>query len=485
MSERDFYTMPDEAPEPPPEERAPVSEPPPARGQRRETVPALSYEAGLPASIDGERTILGSILLDSAYFNEAAEKIEAEDFSLDSHQRIFLRMSELMNANQAVDVVTLTAELERHKEIESVGGRAYLFSLTESLPRRPVISDYVALVKDKSMLRKLMLISSNVIARAADQGQSAMEILEAAEGQLLQIAQDANAGKLRTIYSSVEQAGGTDTYLKQYTEPSLKTGLQTGFTDYDRLTGGLQPAELTIIAARPSMGKTALAINLIENVCCGTDKVVAFFSLEMSRSAIERRFMASRARVDIRRAMDGWFLSAEEKRKLENALGDLVEAKIYIDDSSSLTPIQMRAKARRLQQREGRIDLAICDYLQLLSAGIKTSNRQEEISAVSRSLKACAKELSCPVVALAQLNRSPEQRQDKRPMLSDLRESGQIEQDADVVTMIHRDSVYDPENEDKKGLADLIICKQRNGATGIIKMAFEGSLTRFDNLIRR
>ena len=480
MPDLDEYVMPDEVPEPPPE--------PPKREyqeQRRETVPALNFEGGLPANVDAEKTILGAVLLDNVAFNETAEKITAEDFSHDSHQRIYLRMSDLINANQPVDIITLSNELTRLKEIESIGGVAYLASLTEGLPRRPVIEEYIRIVKDKSLLRKLMLISSNVIARAADQGQSAMEILEAAEGQLLQIAQDANAGKLRTIYSSVEQAGGTDTYLKQYTEPSLKTGLQTGFTDYDRLTGGLQPAELTIIAARPSLGKTSLAMNLIENVCCGTDKVVAFFSLEMSRPALERRFMASRARVDVRRAMDGWYLSGDEKRKLEAALGDLVEARIFIDDSSSLTPVQMRAKARRLQQREKRLDLVVLDYLQLMSAGQKTNNREQEIAAVSRSLKACAKELNCPVVALAQLNRSPEQRQDKRPMLSDLRESGQIEQDADVVTMIHRDSVYDPENEDKKGLADLIICKQRNGATGIIKMAFEGSLTRFDNLIRR
>jgi replicative DNA helicase len=254
--------------------------------------------------------------------------------------------------------------------------------------------------------------------------------------------------------------------------------------DLDRLTGGLQKSELTIIAARPSAGKTSLAMNIIENICCGTDKVVAFFSLEMSRAALERRFMASRARVDVKRAMDGWYLSGEEKRKLGVALNDLLEARIFIDDSATLTPVQLRAKARRLQQREKRLDLVALDYLQLCSAGQKTQSREQEIAHISRSLKACAKELCCPVIALSQLNRNPEQRQDKRPVLSDLRESGQIEQDADAVYFIHRPEMYDRDNQDLKGLAELIISKNRNGPTDVVKLAFEGSLTRFDNLAK-
>ena len=462
--------MPDKAPEPP--------------AERGRAMPALAFDQGLPANVDAEKTILGAILLDQNAFNEAAEKLSEDDFSLDSHRRIFLRMSELIDANQAVDIVTLAAELDRYKEIEAVGGRAYLFSLTESLPRRPVISEYIRLVLDKSRLRKMMLIFSAGIARAADQSETALEILEAAEGQLLEIAQDAQAGALRTIYQSVEAAGGLDPYLKAYTEPQLKTGLQTGFMDLDRLTGGLQKSELTIIAARPSAGKTSLAMNIIENICCGTDKVVAFFSLEMSRAALERRFMASRARVDVKRAMDGWYLSGEEKRKLGVALNDLLEARIFIDDSATLTPVQLRAKARRLQQREKRLDLVALDYLQLCSAGQKTQSREQEIAHISRSLKACAKELCCPVIALSQLNRNPEQRQDKRPVLSDLRESGQIEQDADAVYFIHRPEMYDRDNQDLKGLAELIISKNRNGPTDVVKLAFEGSLTRFDNLAK-
>lgn len=441
-------------------------------------------DSGLPANVSAERMILGAILLENYAYNEAAERLVPEDFSLDSHQRIYQRMTELVDAGHAIELTTLAEELARHKEIESIGGVAYLLGLTEGLPRRPVIDEYVRICKDKSQLRQLMLICSAAIARAADQSETALEVLEAAEGQLLQIAQEANTGRLRTIAQSVEDAGGPDEYLKAYTEPSTKVGLQTGFVDLDRMTGGLQQSELIIIAARPSMGKTAIAVNLMENVSCGSDQVVAFFSLEMSRSAIEHRFMASRARVDVKRAMEGFYLSEREKEKLGGALIDLADARIFIDDSALLTPIQLRAKARRLKQREKRLDLVVVDYIQLMSAGMKTGNRQEEVAAVSRSLKACAKELEVPVVALAQLNRSSEQRGDKRPVLSDLRESGQIEQDADVVAFIHRDAYYQPDNEEVKGLADVIIAKSRNGPTGIVKLAFEASLTRFDNLAR-
>lgn len=242
---------------------------------------------------------------------------------------------------------------------------------------------------------------------------------------------------------------------------------------------------MTILAARPSMGKTALAINILENVCCGTELVAAFFSLEMSRASIERRFMASRARVDVKRAMEGAYLSNEEKRKLGSALNDLIESSIYIDDSAMLTPVQMRAKARRLKQREGRLDLVVIDYMQLMNAGGRTGSRQEEIAMISRSLKALAKELDVPVLALAQLSRNSEQRQDKRPTLSDLRESGQIEQDADLALFIHRDEYYQRDDPDVKGLADVIIAKARNGPTGIVKLAFVSELTRFENLARR
>ncbi len=441
-------------------------------------------EDQLPASIDSERTILGAILLDNESFNEAAESLMPEDFFLDSHRRIFQRMMDLMDASHAVDIVTLAEELNRNKEVEAVGGIAYLASLTEGLPRHPVIAEYIRVTKDKSQLRRLMKICTTVIARAADQSETALQVLEDCEGQLLEIAQEANVGKLRSIYQSVEVVGGTENYLKAYTEPSLKTGLQTGFLDLDRMTGGLQPSELTIIGARPSAGKSAIALNIMENVCCGTNMVAALFSLEMSRASIERRFMASRARVNVKRAMDGWFLSALEKEKLGKALADLVEAHIFIDDSSSLTPTQLRAKCRRLKAREQRLDLILVDYAQLMSAGQRTGNREQEIALISRSLKALAKESETPVVALAQLNRGVEQMKEKRPTLASLRESGQLEQDGDLILLLHREEMYDQDNPEVKGLADLIVAKARSGPTGVVKLAYEAEITRFGNLVR-
>lgn len=407
MSDISEYRIPDQAPEYPEEKERP----------RPQTVEAVA-----PCSIDGERVLLGAVLLDPACFNEIAEALTPEDFFLDSHRRIFQRMADLIDAQQAVDLVTLCAELDRHKERESVGGAAFISGLTDGLPRRPQIADYIRIVKEKSQLRRLMAICSSVLSRAADQSETAMAVLEDAESQLLEVAQESNTSKLRDFGSSVTQAGGPDQYIRQYTEPNLKVGLPTGFIDYDRLTGGLQKGELTIIAARPAQGKTSISMNILENVCCGTDMVAAFFSLEMSRPSVERRFMASRARVDIKRAMEGEFLSSEEKRKLQKALNDLVESRIFIDDCSNMTPIQMRAKGRRLKQREGRLDLVVIDYISLVSGDKKTQNREQEVALVSRSLKAMSKELDCPVIALAQLNRNNEQRQDKRPVLSDLRE---------------------------------------------------------------
>jgi replicative DNA helicase len=483
LADLDQFQMSDHTPEPPPDD----SPTPLVDDRPRVESYNASVDAALPANIDAEKTILGAILLDNQAFSEAAETIVADDMSLDSHRRIFLRMSELIDAQKAVDIVTLSEELARYKEVEAIGGVAYIASLTEGLPRRPVISDYIRIVKDKAMLRRMMGVCSQAIARAADQSTDALAVLEFAEGELLQIAQDANTGRLKTIYDSVKAAGGTEPYLKAYTDPELKPGLQTGFVDLDRMTGGLQKSELTIIAARPSLGKTSLGLNIAENVCCGTDAVVAIFSLEMSRISLERRFMASRARVNVRRAMEGIYLGREERTKLETALMHLVEANIFIDDSATLTPIQLRAKARRLKTKQGRLDLILIDYLTLMSAGQKFQNREQEIASISRSLKACAKELECPVVAMAQLNRNPEQRSDKRPVLSDLRESGQIEQDADLILFLHREAFYKRDEDaspEEKALAEIIIGKSRNGPTGVVRLCFMDSITRFENLAR-
>jgi replicative DNA helicase len=452
------------------------------------TIPDLRLDAGLPANVDAEKTILGAILLDNAAHAEAAEKIEADDFSLDSHRRIFLRMTELINAQRAVDIVTLANELARYKEVEAVGGVAYLASLTEGLPRRPVIEDYIRIVKDKSLLRKLMGICSMAIARAADQSETALEVLGDAEARLMEVTEKGISQGFQSLDQIVRHSFGTiDNLYKQSREV---TGLATDFVEFDRMTSGLQKGELIIIAARPSMGKTALAINIAQNAAINHNAIVAVFSLEMSKESLLRRMLASQAWVDQQLLRKG-FIGKEEHGKLQNALGQLVESRMYIDDTAAISLAEMRAKARRLKQIAGGLDLVVVDYLQLMTATVSSSggkhyeNRTQEVSAISRGLKALAKELNVPVVALSQLSRAGVQRKDdKRPMLSDLRESGSIEQDADLVAFIHRDSYYnrgEEMSEAEKAKSELIIAKQRNGPTDTVYLHFIGKFTRFDN----
>ncbi|MGB7266931.1 MAG: replicative DNA helicase [Terracidiphilus sp.] len=452
------------------------------------TLPDLTLEAGLPANVDAEKTILGAILLDNAAHAEAAEILKADDFSLDSHRRIFLRMSELMDFGRAVDIVTLSNELARYKEIEAVGGVAYLASLTEGLPRRPVIEDYIRIVKDKSMLRRLMGICSAAIAKAADQSQDAIGVLDETESQLLQVSEAGLTQGLQSLDVIVRDSfGSIDNLYKQSREV---TGLATGFYTFDSMTSGLQKGELIIIAARPSMGKTALAINIAQNAAVHHHAIVAVFSLEMNKESLLRRMLASQARVDQRRLQTG-FLDGDDQEKLHSALGQLVESHVFIDDSASTTLAEMRAKARRLKQNAGGLDLIVVDYLQLMSATVPGAarkgyeNRTQEVSAISRGLKAMAKELHVPVIALSQLSRNSERRgDDKRPMLSDLRESGSIEQDADVVAFIHRESYYNRDEEmteSDRAKSEIILAKQRNGPTGTVHLNFISKYTCFDN----
>ncbi len=452
------------------------------------TVPDLTLEAGLPANLDAEKTILGAILLDNTAHAEAAQSLKSDDFSLDSHRRIFLRMTELIDTGRTVDIVTLSNELARYKEVESVGGVAYLASLTEGLPRRPVIEDYIRIVKDKSMLRRLMGICSAAIAKAADQSQDAIGVLDETESQLLEVSDAGLTQGLQSIEFIIRDSfGSIDNLYKQSRDV---TGLATGFTDFDRMTSGLQKGELIIIAARPSMGKTALAINIAENAALRYGSVVAIFSLEMSRESLLRRMLASQANVDQQKIQKGFFGRVEQER-LQVALSQLLEAHIFIDDSAGSTVSEMRAKARRLKQNSGGLDLVMVDYLQLMSATLPGAsrkgyeNRVQEVSAISRGLKAMAKELQVPVIALSQLSRSNEKRDNKRPLLSDLRESGSIEQDADVVAFIHRESYYNRDEnmaDADKSKAEIIIAKQRNGPTGIIQMHWNSAFTRFDGV---
>jgi replicative DNA helicase len=454
------------------------------------TSSSFALDTGLPSNVDAERTILGAILLDNQALSEAEEKLTPEDFSLDSHRRIYQRMTELGGSGHAVDLVTLAHELARYKEIESVGGVAYLASLTEGLPRRPIIEEYIRIVKDKSLLRQLMLICSAAIARAADQSETALDVLNAAESQLLVVGEKGITKGLVSLEDIV--AGSFGTIDNLYSQAREVTGLATHFIEFDKMTSGLQKGELIIIAARPSMGKTAWAINIAQNAAVESKAVVAVFSLEMSKEALLRRMLASQAWVDQRKLQTG-FLGRDDQEKLRHALEALVESKVFIDDTPGISLAEMRAKTRRLKQaNHGQLDLVVIDYLQLMSATLPTQggkryeNRTQEVSAISRGLKALAKEMDVPVIALSQLSRASERRgDDKKPLLSDLRESGSIEQDADVVAFIHRESYYNrdkEENPEDKNKAEIIIAKQRNGPTGTVELAFLSQFTRFENL---
>jgi len=437
-----------------------------------------------PASVHAEKTILGGMLVDQVAIVDATMLLKADDFSLDSHRRIYTAMLKLSEAGHAVDIVTVSEELRQRKELDSVGSVPYLASLSEGLPRKLSIESYVRIVRDKSLMRQLMTVCDMGMISAADQSQEALTVLNDVSARLVEISEHAITGGFSDITAIVKDSFGTIDAL--YEQGREVTGLATHYVEFDRMTSGLQESELIIIAARPSMGKTAWAINIAENAAVRGDKVVAVFSLEMSKSSLLRRMLASQALVNSKAIQTG-MLMRDDRTKLINGLEKLMESKIFIDDTPGITLAEMRAKARRLKQQQGKLDLIVIDYLQLMTGSNSNTkgfeNRTQEVSAISRGLKALAKEMKVPVVALSQLSRASEQRGgDKKPLLSDLRESGSIEQDADVVCFIHREEYYDRENEDLKGKAEIIIAKQRNGPTGSIQLAYLADFTRFENL---
>ena len=447
------------------------------------TTTDYTAESALPASIDAERAILGAILLDNFAFNQAAEWLRAEDFSLDAHRRIYSRMGDLSDASKQVDTITLLEELSRRHEVEAVGGVAYISSLTDGLPRRPNIEHYVKIVRDKALLRGLIHTANGAIARAAEQSDPAEEILDAAEAAIFQLSENRIGRGFLDVKEIVKESFGSLDAL--YERGQRITGLATHYKDLDDMTSGLQPSDLIIVAARPSMGKTAFALNIAQNAAVNDKKVVGIFSLEMSRESLLLRLLCSQARVDSHKMRTG-FLGKDDFGKLAAALGALTEARIFIDDTPGISLTEMRAKARRLQQSQNGLDLIIVDYLQLMSGsglgGRKFENRTQEVSAISRGLKGLAKELKVPLIALSQLSRAPESRGgDHRPQLADLRESGSIEQDADVVAFIFREEVYKPDDPDLEGLAELIIAKQRNGPIGKVDLAYIKRSTRFES----
>jgi len=435
----------------------------------------------LPANVDAERSILGAILLDNFAYNQAAEHLRIEDFSLDSHRRIYSRMVDLAESSRPIDMITLIEELERHKDLQAIGDVAYVSSLVDGVPERPSIEHYVKIVRDKALLRGLISAASTAIARASDQADAAEDVLSDAEAAIFQLSEKRIGRGFMGVQEIVRETFGSVDALLQ--RGQRITGLATHYIDLDEMTSGLQRSDLVIIAARPSMGKTAFVMNIAENAAIEDQQVVGVFSLEMSREALLMRLLCSQARVDAHKMRTG-SLWQDDTKKVVRAMEQLAHAPIFIDDTPGISLSEMRAKARRLKQSQGRLDLIIVDYLQLMSGGGKRfENRTQEVSAISRGLKALAKELSVPVIALSQLSRAPESRGgDHRPQLADLRESGSIEQDADLVMFIFREEVYKQDDPELQGRAEIIIAKQRNGPIGRVKMAFLKHCTRFESL---
>jgi replicative DNA helicase len=436
----------------------------------------------LPANVEAERSILGAILLDNFAYNQAAEHLKPEDFSLDSHRRIYNRMVDLAESSRPIDMITLVEELDRRKELEAIGDVGYVSGLLDGVPDRPSIEHYIKIVRDKALLRGLIHAANVAIARAAEQSDPAEEVLNDAEAAIMQLSEKRIGRGFMGVQEIVKESFGSVDALLQ--RGQRITGLATHYTDLDEMTSGFQRADLIIIAGRPSMGKTAFAMNIAENAAIEDQKVVGMFSLEMSREALLLRLLCSRARVDSHKMRTG-SLWRDDMTKVVRAMDELAHAPIFIDDTPGIVLSEMRAKARRLKQSQGKLDLLIVDYLQLMSGGGKRfENRTQEVSAISRGLKGLAKELSVPVIALSQLSRAPESRGgDHRPQLADLRESGSIEQDADVVAFIFREEVYKQDDPDLQGKAELIIAKQRNGPTGKVKLAFIKNSTRFESLM--
>ncbi len=433
-----------------------------------------------PHSVEAEQAVIGGLLLVPESWDRVADRLVERDFYRRDHQMLFRAIGELQNKSTPPDAVTLGEWFETQGISELVGGTQYILQLANTTPSAANITAYADIVREKSVLRQLIDAGSEMAGDAfqAD-GRSTQEILEKAEQSVFRIAEAGARGRQGFMPMRAAVKDAFQQLQLRYENRGSVTGLSTGFTDLDEMTTGLQPADLIIVAARPSMGKTALALNIAEHAAIKTKKAVAVFSMEMSASQLAFRLISSLGRVNQQHLRTG-DVQDEEWPRITAAITSLADAKIFIDDTPALSPIELRSRARRLK-REHDLGLIVIDYLQLMAVPGNQENRATEISEISRSLKALAKELNVPVIALSQLNRSLEQRGDKRPMMSDLRESGAIEQDADVIVFIYRDEYYNKESSDK-GVAEIIIGKQRNGPTGTVKLAFVGEHTRFRDL---
>ena len=436
----------------------------------------------LPHNLEAEKSVLGAILINNQAFNQAAEVIDAQDFFRDAHRRIFDKMVGLTDRNEPVDFVTLTDELTRSGELDEVGGPAYVSGLTDGVPRSANVEYYARIVKEKSTLRRLIQASNEVLVRAYDAEEDADDLLDEAERSIFSIAE----GRMRSGFVKLSELvdGGYAMLEQLQANRGLVTGVPSGFVELDEMTSGFQKSDLVIIAARPAMGKTSFVMNVALNAALEAGKSVGVFSLEMSKEQLFLRMLTSEARVDAHRFRGG-FLGEQDYERLNSAFARLHDAKVFIDDSASAGILEMRAKSRRLKLEHG-LDMLVIDYLQLMQGRGRFENRQQELASISRSLKILAKELEIPILALSQLSRATETRSDHRPQLSDLRESGALEQDADVVMFIYREEVYAQGDEEKRpeveGMAEIIIGKQRNGPIGSVPLAFLKQYTRFENL---
>jgi len=435
-----------------------------------------------PHSIQGEQSVLGGLMLENSAWDQIADKVVDIDFYRREHQLIFRAIQALADHSRPFDVITLSEELERVSALQDAGGLAYLGTLAKDTPSAANIRAYADIVREYSVMRQLIKVGTEIADRGFQpEGRDSTELLDEAESTVFEISEQMSrgGGGFASIKNLLTKAVDRIETLFQQDEPI--TGLSTGFADFDEMTSGLQPADLLIVAGRPSMGKTTFAMNLAENVAINSKVPVAVFSMEMPGDSLAMRMMSSLGRIDQHRVRTGK-LEDDEWPRLTSAVSILAEAPLYIDDTAALTPTEIRAKARRLKREHGDLGLIVIDYLQLMQAPSVGENRATEISFISRSLKALAKELNVPVIALSQLNRNLEQRPNKRPVMSDLRESGSIEQDADLVIFIYRDEVYNEDSPDK-GIAEIIIGKQRNGPIGKVRLTFLGQYTKFENFI--
>ncbi len=435
-------------------------------------------EKPLPSSEESERVILGAILLDNGLITQAIEMLRPEDFYSPRNRYIFQSMIRLFEKSERIDPILIGEELKKEGRFDSIGGVAAITNLTYGLPHFSNIQDYSKVVHDKSVMRNLIKSCNEITSEALAEEEDVEIILDHAEQLIFSLADDRVRQGFAHIKPLAEEVlGKVKEYAKR--ETHALTGLATGFRELDAMTSGFQKTDLIIVAARPSMGKTALCLNIAQNAAIQENATVAVFSLEMSKQQLVMRMLSSEARVDAHRFRTG-HLTREEWGRLAGSIGTLSEAGIFIDDSPGISVLEMRAKARRLATEQKKLDLIVVDYLQLMSGTGRTESRQQEVSKISRELKGLAKELDVPVVALSQLSRSPEARTPPRPLMSDLRESGSIEQDADVVAFIYREEYYKP-TEENAGVSEIIISKQRNGPTGSVQLAFLKEFTRFEN----